>query len=592
MLTSSRLTRRHAGWLAGVAAVAALPLLTVLALAGPSAEAQARPHTVAARAAVTGNTCPSMVFEPDASLYPAQPSFHAGYDNWIQKFDDSTAKWGFVISGQFPYALWMSWTVYTAKGVPTFTFPRTGTRPDPGSVNPFQTGVRMLAPSRSYHLYLMPATTPESVIETMKSQFGADNVATLPPFVPTGPNRNTAWGLVQRSYWSFAFDGTADWDRFGYGGPTDTPFPTMHAFHTDGAGGLTTIPVENCGAQSLVPKPTWHNPTTGKPIINAAKVPRPVSRIVNVPEFLIRNGFVVASSPPFAAPTPDPRYVQFFRPSYSQAPFADVSGIPAKGTPPDQCGGYVAANLPNNRVSLVHVPRLPSYPDYTGIDADTVRDNSKNVDFWSIIAYGVNRQIFTFYSDRQLRKLRNSELANQEVVTNMDGSATFVIYPRSANPAQIARIAAIAKANGWNLLRAGVKTRAIPQNMLAIREKGQNQSWANALSANDVTQGAPCYFSNPGVDPVTFPFNDVPANFQVTQTNGMGLTAPNGQNCTTRSFLTGRCLKALVTQYKKFGWKWNEANKFPSRQSQAGAGDRGAGDRGAGDRGAGGTVGA
>ena len=274
-------------------------------LAGPSAEAQARPHTVAARAAVTGNTCPSMVFEPDASLYPAQPSFHAGYDNWIQKFDDSTAKWGFVISGQFPYALWMSWTVYTAKGVPTFTFPRTGTRPDPGSVNPFQTGVRMLAPSRSYHLYLMPATTPESVIETMKSQFGADNVATLPPFVPTGPNRNTAWGLVQRSYWSFAFDGTADWDRFGYGGPTDTPFPTMHAFHTDGAGGLTTIPVENCGAESLVPKPTWHNPKTGKPIINAAKVPRPVSRIVNVPEFLIRNGFVVASSP--AVRRPDAR---------------------------------------------------------------------------------------------------------------------------------------------------------------------------------------------------------------------------------------------------------------------------------------------
>ena len=41
----------------------------------------------------------------------------------------------------------------------------------------------------------------------------------------------------------------------------------------------------------------------------------------------------------------------------------------------------------------------------------------------------------------------------------------------------------------------------------------------------------------------------------------MGLTAPNGQNCTIRSFVTGGCLQALITQYKKFGWKWNAANR-------------------------------
>ena len=311
--------------------------------------------------AVTGNTCPSMVFEPDASLYPAQPSFHAGYDNWWLKYNDSAAKWGFVISGQFPYAQWMSWTVYNGKGVPTFTFSRTNTQPDPGSVNPFVAGARLLTSARSYHLYLMPATTPQSVIDSMKSQFGAGNVATLPAFVSSGSKKNTSWGLVQRSYWSFAFDGAGNWDRFGYGGPTNTPFPTMQAFETDAAGALTSTPVADCGAQSRFPKPTWYNPETGKPIINAAKVPRPAARIVNVPQFLAHNGFFVASSPPFAAPTPVPRYVQFFRPSYAQAPFADVSGIPAKGTPPDQCGGYAAANLPNNRLALVHVPLVPSY---------------------------------------------------------------------------------------------------------------------------------------------------------------------------------------------------------------------------------------
>ena len=44
----------------------------------------------------------------------------------------------------------------------------------------------------------------------------------------------------------------------------------------------------------------------------------------------------------------------------------------------------------------------------------------------------------------------------------------------------------------------------------------------------------------------------------------MGLTTPNGQNCTIRSFMSGGCLQALITQYKKFGWKWNAAGTFPT----------------------------
>jgi hypothetical protein len=182
-----------------------------------------------------------------------------------------------------------------------------------------------------------------------------------------------------------------------------------------------------------------------------------------------------------------------------------------------------------------------------------------------MISYGVNRQIYSYGSPNPVRALRNSELANQHIVKDSDGSATFVIYPQSATPLQVARIAAIVKANSWNILRGGVKTRAIPLKMILIREKGQNQSWDNAISANDVSQGAPCYYSNPSV-PVDFPLNQVPASFQATQDNGMGLTAPNGQNCTIRSFVTGGCLQALITQYQKFGWKWNAANQFPTGQ--------------------------
>lgn len=63
-----------------------------------------------------------------------------------------------------------------------------------------------------------------------------------------------------------------------------------------------------------------------------------------------------------------------------------------------------------------------------------------------------------------------------------------------------------------------------------------------------------------------FRFDMVPADQQVTQDNGMGLTAPNGQNCTIASFTSGRCLQALITQYNKFGWKWNAAGTFPTGQ--------------------------
>jgi hypothetical protein len=546
--------------LAGVTAITALVLM-VSALAGPAARAQAGLRAAPARA-VTGNECPSMMFAPTASLYPAQPSYHAGYQNVWQKINRTTATWGYVVTAQFPYAQWMSWNIYDGTtAVPTFTFSRTAIRPDPGSVNPFVSGVRLLAPLRSYHLYLMPAGTPPDVIDTMKSRFGEGNVGLL----PANTNR---WMIIERSYWSFAFNGgsTAGYDRFGYGGPTNTPFPTVHAFLTNpNTHTLTNTPAGNCGAQSQFPRTTWYNAATGRPVINAARLPRPVARIVNTPQFLINNGFAVASAPPFAAPTPVPQYVQFFRNSAAQAPFADVSQSPAKGTPPDACGGYVGADLPNNAVSLVHVPELPSFPNYTGATATTVRDNSKNVDFWSMISYGVNRQIYSYGSPNPVRALRNSELGNQHIVKDSDGSATFVIYPQSARPAQVARIAAIGKANGWNILRGGVKTRAIPLKMLLIREKGMNQSWDNAISANDVTQGAPCYYSNPSV-PVDFPLNEVPASFQATQDNGMGLTAPNGQNCTVRSFVTGGCLQALITQYQKFGWKWNAANQFPTGQ--------------------------
>ena len=57
-----------------------------------------------------------------------------------------------------------------------------------------------------------------------------------------------------------------------------------------------------------------------------------------------------------------------------------------------------------------------------------------------------------------------------------------------------------------------------------------------------MTQGAPCPQStNP-----TLPLPQDPPSAAVTQQNGMGLSAPAGQNCTVEEFLSGACLAEAV----------------------------------------------
>ena len=67
----------------------------------------------------------------------------------------------------------------------------------------------------------MPSDTPSSVVSSMQSE--GKNV-TLLPAASTTPGVS----IVSRSYWSFANDGLGDYDRFGYGGPTDTPVSDDH----------------------------------------------------------------------------------------------------------------------------------------------------------------------------------------------------------------------------------------------------------------------------------------------------------------------------------------------------------------------------
>jgi hypothetical protein len=539
-----------------LAAVLGLTGCTGTSGSGPSSSGSSRPpaSTSSASSATAGNDCPQVFDASEADFYPIQPSFSAGYTVTAQKLDSSTKDWAYVIEGDFPYSQWMAWYLYDTKGVPLLKFSDSDIKPDEGSTNPYVPGNKILAEKRAYHLYLMPHDTPGSVVSTMQSE--GKNVALLPSGSST-----PGVSIVSRSYWSFSNDGLGNYDRFGFGGPTNTQPPTVKAFLTDSTTGeLTSKAVDDCGSASQLPQRVWYDRESKSPVITFKNAPRPTERqLEDIPHFLLQTGSIVGSMGKEFPPAPVADEVQFYRNVASTTPYADVQSAPPEGNPPDQCGGYVMANLPNDVVSLVHIPRMPTFPDYTGADADTVNKSSDyQVQFYSIVSYGATKQVDAVGSTD------NSQIGNTQIKVAPDGSVTVVLWPQSATPGQVEKIAAVAKANKWNILRSGVQTALAPNN-LVIREKGQNAEWKHALSANDVTQGAPC----PQTKNPKLPLPEDPPKAAVTQFNGMGLTAPQGQNCSIPEFLSGACLAAFGKQLARDKAVWSATASAPPRQAPA-----------------------
>ena len=548
--TRRRRPRGRAATAAGGLAIATVVVLFAASCssssdgaAGKEAAEGAKTSATTAPPAVTGSQCPYVLDESKADFYPIQPSFSAGYLMAVQKLTADTEDWAYVVTGDFPYANWTAWYLYDLKGVPLYKFSDASITPDEGSTNPFVQGNPILAPKRSYTLTFMPATTPASVVSDMQAD--GENVALLPEVGSTD-----GISLVSRSYWSFGNDGLGDYDRSGYGGPTETPYPTIEAVTTDpSTGEITDAPVQDCGAQSELPEKLWYDTETGKPAITFEKATPPSSKLssADLPKFLVQTGSASGALGSEFPPSPVPDQVQFYRNVASSTPYADVQSAPAEGDPPDACGGYVMANLPNDVVSVVRVPEVPSYPTYEGATSATLNDrDAYDVQFYSVVIYGADKQVDAYGSND------NSQLGNSQIIEDVDGGATFVAYPNGASDSQVEQIAAIAKANGWNLLKSGRQTDVAP-NLMVVREKGQNPNWGNALSANKVTQGAPC----PQSSDASLPLPQDPPSAQVSQTNGMGLSAPIGQNCTVAEFVSGECVQELSTRLTQSGQVWS-----------------------------------
>jgi hypothetical protein len=92
--------------------------------------------------------------------FPLQPDPHAAYSYVIPKISDDPV--ALEITGQFPFAAWTSWTIYTdlqARLQPFSVVKDADITPDQGSVNPFVVGTPVLAPKRDYRLLVLPKGT-------------------------------------------------------------------------------------------------------------------------------------------------------------------------------------------------------------------------------------------------------------------------------------------------------------------------------------------------------------------------------------------------------------------------------------------------
>jgi hypothetical protein len=194
-LTPKNRPRRLAGAVAAVGALAML--LGLVAAADASAQAVARTGPTAARsasapAAVNPSRCtwtpiPAGLFIGDpVALYP---SIHGAYN------EPGSKNVAFKITGPFPHSTTMSFTTYddlmNITG-PGYVLNDSDIIPNPGSVNPFVPGNRVMATPRDYTVWAWPDSVPVPT--------GLKNVVLYPTKPAYPPEKRATFELTMRIY--------------------------------------------------------------------------------------------------------------------------------------------------------------------------------------------------------------------------------------------------------------------------------------------------------------------------------------------------------------------------------------------------------
>jgi hypothetical protein len=113
--------------------------------------------------------------------FPLQADPHAAYSYVLPKISDDPV--ALEVTGQFPFAAWTSWTIYTdlQAGVQPFSVVRDADiTPNEASVNPFVVGKPVLAPKRDYRLLVLPKGTDPTTIDASLRDIPSSNILSRP----------------------------------------------------------------------------------------------------------------------------------------------------------------------------------------------------------------------------------------------------------------------------------------------------------------------------------------------------------------------------------------------------------------------------
>lgn len=451
--------------------------------------------------------------------FPLQPDPAAAYSYVAPKITDQPI--ALEITGAFPYAAWMSWTVYTdVKGglQPFSVVQDAAITPDAGSTNPFVVGNMVLAAERQYRLLVLPQGVDAKSIASSLQGIPASNVLTR-------PNDASYFLLANRVY--NAFPG---YNLGGAGGTADIPMPSVRAVD------YQTGAKVDCGPINLLPSPRAPSdmPTA------YTHTPAPVTLPGGNQPFGVES----ASDPKGqAAPTFNSHLIEFTRPPI--LPGADVPSVP----PPDHCAGYLGAATSTTQIGLIRMPHVATWFDTSHLtNASTFQQ--REATFISFTQYG------TALSTYQPGQPTTGSLGNQQLLVDKSGGATIVVWPRSLTRAQQHQVFSYAHSHGWALIRGDRPGKLTTANLF-IRMKGASPSYQGGYTPTSERQGVPCYFNN---HPKDTHWYSIHGQKYVAAPGNIGPGAPQGVNCSAAEFLSGDCLNRLKAHISTTGGSYTAQN--------------------------------
>jgi hypothetical protein len=509
--------------------------LVVIGLAGcggsdsrPASTPSSSTPTPSGGAAIDESVCNYYFEWLDRVRFPLQADPHAAYSYVIPKVSPTSDHVGFTIHGPLPYAPWTSWMVYTGMAQPFSIVGKHDIKPDPGHVNPWSGAPAPIAdPKRSFTLLILPEGVDRSTTAEALQAVPESNVLHSPSDTKDGP----MWILANRVY--MAFPG---YDRGGSGGPDGSPFPVVRAVDYTTGKGVPCAPLNTL--PDAVQTPPTDPPATSPPTLRDNLVLKnglPFDRLL--------GSSSKAKGSQFAPPNPK-GLIQFTRPPL--LPGADVSSIP----PPDNCAGYLGTPTPTSQIALIRMPHVATFFNTRRV-TPTTPYVQRETDYVSFTQYGSAIGVYKPGSPF------TASLGDAELEIDKTGGTTILVWPRSLNAAERAKVFAYAKDHGFAIMRGGAANELTTANLL-IRLKGASPTYKGAYAPDENREGVPCYFGTtqkPKHEGQRW--STVTGDKYVASPANIGAGAPQGVSGSTQALLDGSLLKKLKSHIESTGGSYS-----------------------------------